>query len=88
MLLWANPSTRSGNVLGISDPWGSSYGYSTANQDYQDEVNGTGKYTTPNSGAKVRGYNPTFDLWSTSGKTTAPTPGTSTDMTLQWIKNW
>ena len=39
----------------IQDPFGYSYGYSTANQ--ADPI-------TPN------GYNPTFDLWSTAGGTT------------------
>ena len=34
------------------------------------------------------GYNPTFDLWSTSGLTSNP-PSTGTDtITPQWIKNW
>ena len=34
------------------------------------------------------GYNPTFDLWSTSGLTSNP-PDTGTDtITPQWIKNW
>jgi prepilin-type N-terminal cleavage/methylation domain-containing protein len=47
----------------IKDPFGNSYGYSTANQ---------ADPTTP------KGYNPTFDLWSTAN---------STDPN-QWIKNW
>jgi prepilin-type N-terminal cleavage/methylation domain-containing protein len=52
----------------IRDPFGNSYGYSTANQ-----------------AAPAGGYNPTFDLWSTSGLTTNP----PTDaITQQWIKNW
>jgi prepilin-type N-terminal cleavage/methylation domain-containing protein len=58
-----------GNTVGLShikDPFGNSYGYSTANQ--ADPV-------TP------KGYNPTFDLWSTAG-------GTTTGDTPQWIKNW
>jgi type II secretory pathway pseudopilin PulG len=54
----------------IRDPFGNSYGYSTANQ--ADPI-------TP------KGYNPTFDLWSTSSLTTSP----PTDaITQQWIKNW
>jgi len=58
-----------GNTVGLShikDPFGNSYGYSTANQ--ADPV-------TP------KGYNPTFDLWSTAG-------GTTTGDTPKWIKNW
>jgi type II secretory pathway pseudopilin PulG len=57
------PPGGSETVIGVSDPFGNSYGYSTANQ--ADPV-------TP------KGYNPTFDLWSTAN---------STDPN-QWIKNW
>lgn len=49
----------------LLDPFGNSYGYSTANQ------------ADPN-----KGYNPTFDLWSTGGKTGAPTD------TASWVTNW
>jgi prepilin-type N-terminal cleavage/methylation domain-containing protein len=55
----------------VRDPFGNSYGYSTANQ---------ADPTTP------KGYNPTFDLWSTAGLTdNPPSPDT---ITPQWIKNW
>ena len=64
-----NPADQAQNVLFIQDPFGNSYGYSTANQ------------ANPNNG-----YNPTFDLWSTSGLTTAGQP-TQADQN-QWIKNW
>ncbi|HEV3098769.1 MAG TPA: hypothetical protein VGY75_03540 [Candidatus Udaeobacter sp.] len=57
------PPGGNGPVIAISDPFHNSYGYSTANQ--ADPV-------TP------KGYNPTFDLWSTAN---------STDPN-QWIKNW
>jgi prepilin-type N-terminal cleavage/methylation domain-containing protein len=50
------PPGGNGTVTAISDPFGNSYGYSTANQ--ADPV-------TP------KGYNPTFDLWCTAGGTTA-----------------
>ena len=48
-------------VAYIRDPFGNSYGYSTAFQADQS-----------------KGYNPTYDLWSTAN---------STDPN-QWIKNW
>jgi prepilin-type N-terminal cleavage/methylation domain-containing protein len=49
----------------VKDPFGNSYGYSTAGQ----------------AGTNGAGYNPTFDLWSTSGSTIdGGKPG--------WIKNW
>ena len=55
-------------ITAIVDPFGNSYGYSTANQ------------ANP-----AKGYNPTFDLWSTSALTTTPPTNA---ITLQWIKNW
>jgi prepilin-type N-terminal cleavage/methylation domain-containing protein len=64
-----SPSDQTQNVQYIRDPFGNSYGYSTANQ------------ANPNNG-----YNPTFDLWSTSGLTT--NPGNPDTITPQWIKNW
>jgi type II secretory pathway pseudopilin PulG len=60
-----------GNLTSVSyirDPFGNSYGYSTANQ----------------LGDPTKGYNPTFDLWSTVGLTASP----SSTITPQWIKNW
>jgi len=61
-----SPSDQAQPVAFIRDPFGNSYGYSTANQ---------ADPTTP------KGYNPTFDLWSTAGGTTA------SDV-AGWIKNW
>ena len=63
------PAGGTGVVTAISDPFGYSYGYSTANQ------------ADPS-----KGYNPTFDLWSTSGLTVPP--GNPDTITPQWIKNW
>lgn len=59
-----SPTDQTQNVQFIKDPFGNSYGYSTANQ------------ANP-----AQGYNPTFDLWSTSGLTS----GTDSS---QWVKNW
>jgi prepilin-type N-terminal cleavage/methylation domain-containing protein len=75
-MLWIIPD-KDGNNYGLShilDPFGNSYGYSTA---YQDWVDG-GSIGTP------RGYNPTFDLWSTGGTIDAANPPNQS----QWIKNW
>ena len=58
MLLPAPPSTAA--VVAIRDPFGNSYGYSTAKNP---EAN-------PNA-ATATGYNPTYDLWSTGGGTRA-----------------
>ena len=49
-----SPSDQTQNVTAIRDPFGNSYGYSTA------------KAANPNGTA---GNNPTFDLWSTAGAT-------------------
>jgi type II secretory pathway pseudopilin PulG len=65
-----SPVDQSQNVEYLRDPFGNSYGYSTANQ-YSSST----------------GYNPTFDLWSTSGLTATP-GGTPDTITPQWIKNW
>jgi type II secretory pathway pseudopilin PulG len=59
-----NPSDQNQDVIFIRDPFGNSYGYSTA---YQAD--------------SAKGYNPTFDLWSTANAKPA------TDQ-IQWIKNW
>jgi type II secretory pathway pseudopilin PulG len=57
------------SVSYIRDPFGNSYGYSTAYQaDLEAGV------------SPPRGYNPTFDLWSTASDTTGNR--------LQWVKNW
>src|SRR6202023_4124000 len=49
-----SPSDQAQSVTAIRDPFGNSYGYSTAKA-----ANSTGTV----------GYNPTFDLWSTAGAT-------------------
>jgi hypothetical protein len=65
------PAGGTGTVTAISDPFGYSYGYSTANQ------------TDPS-----KGYNPTFDLWSTCGETGPKAGETFQQYQLRWIKNW
>lgn len=67
------PAGGTGTVTAIADPFGNSYGYSTANQ------------ADP---ATPKGYNPTFDLWSTAALTTTPSPPPGDTITPQWIKNW
>jgi len=66
------PAVGVGTVTAIADPFGNSYGYSTAQ--------------AANPGG-ITGYNPTFDLWSTCGLTAAP-GGTPDTITPQWVKNW
>jgi type II secretory pathway pseudopilin PulG len=64
------PADQTQNVQYIQDPFGNSYGYSTIQAATSDTT---------------RGYNPTFDLWSTASLRT--TPPTAADQN-QWIKNW
>jgi prepilin-type N-terminal cleavage/methylation domain-containing protein len=64
------PADQTQNVQYIRDPFGNSYGYSTANES-----------------DPIKGYNPTFDLWSTTGLTATP-GGVPDTITPQWIKNW
>ncbi len=54
-------------VTAIADPFGRSYGY----------------YSDPSGYDSNKAFNPTFDLWSTSGKTAA------TEIDIEnWITNW
>ena len=67
------PDDQTQNVQYVRDPFRNSYGYSTANQ---------ADPTTP------KGYNPTFDLWSTAGIAASPTPSPPAVQQNLWIKNW
>jgi len=66
----------------IQDPFGNPYGYSTMGlaeeAAYRKAVRKDPK--TPRIDVS-RGYNPTFDLWSTAGKTNVVD-------TRSWVKNW
>jgi hypothetical protein len=74
----------SGTISHIVDPFGNSYGYSTAalkvEQDYQADLQTNPSAARPTT---ARGYNSTFDLWSTAGAT-----GSTAADTAKWIKNW
>ena len=71
------------HVLFIKDPYGNSYGYSTKGADAEQ------KFRADTSKPRaVAGYNSTFDLWCTAGKTTPPGASPSGDVTNVWIKNW
>jgi type II secretory pathway pseudopilin PulG len=76
MLLPAPPSNA--DITAIRDPFGNSYGYSTAGNPQAN----------PTPSPSPVGYNPTFDLWSTGSYT--PTGGPTPTPTPQdfWIKNW
>jgi prepilin-type N-terminal cleavage/methylation domain-containing protein len=80
-------------VLFLKDPFGNSYGYSTKagliDQKYQAALALDANAVRP-TGTNAGGYNTTFDLWSTAGKSTFAKEniGKSNDDTNVWIKNW
>ena len=79
--------TGSGKVLYLQDPFGLSYGYSTAGNRAEEDFRA--QATTKSSATRTtpsEGFNSTFDLWSTGGLTTTTVP---TDQTrARWAKNW
>ena len=78
------------SVQFIQDPWGNSYGYSTAGLKQQEDLQvsqstGATPSATGASGSaqsKDKGYNATFDIWSTGGG------GGGKSSTGKWVKNW
>jgi prepilin-type N-terminal cleavage/methylation domain-containing protein len=86
-------ATKDGNgriqrVNYIQDPFGYSYGYSTAGAKLEDDfkAEAIAKGNRAKRSSKTAGYNPNFDLWSTSGRIST---GTITDADRNsWIKNW
>ena len=85
--------SSSGEIRFIQDPFGNSYGYSTAGakteEDYREAVQKDPSTARP-SGEKQQGYSPNFDLWSTGGvvnKTAKGEQELNADR-KRWIKNW
>ncbi|HEV2995020.1 MAG TPA: type II secretion system protein [Chthoniobacterales bacterium] len=57
-------------------------------QYIRDPLGNSYGYSTANQANSSKGYNPTYDVWSTAGVTAnPPTSGTDT-VTPQWVKNW
>jgi len=54
----------------------------------KDPFGNTYGYSTIFQTDSTKGYNPTFDLWSTGGLTINPPPTAPDTVTPQWIKNW
>jgi len=69
------PADQTQPVQYIRDPFGNSYGYSTIDNPVANPT------PTP-------GYNSTFDLWSTAGVASSPTPSPPATQQNLWIKNW
>jgi prepilin-type N-terminal cleavage/methylation domain-containing protein len=69
-------------VQGIQDPFGAYYGYSTAGAKDEAEYRKKIQVDASAERPKVkRGFNTTYDLWSTAGATTESGQP-------KWIKNW
>lgn len=68
--------SSSKKVEGLTDPWGTYYGYSTI---YAAALQKSAVDNTPVP-ANHKGFNPTFDLWSTANDTSGNTE--------KWVKNW
>ncbi len=88
--------TAASSVRFIQDPWGNAYGYSTARaRDEEDYVQAVllakqSMKKQPDRPAKVRGFNTSFDLWST-GNCSSSQPdsnGLGLKDAPRWIKNW
>jgi len=86
----------SGDSLANRNPTGKSYmvfkpnmlfpADQTQNVQYiQDAFGYSYGYSTANQVDSTKGYNPTFDLWSTSSLTNSPPNAADQN---QWIKNW
>ncbi len=81
-----NPS---GEIQFIQDPFGNSYGYSTTGaateELYRTQLEKKADAARPK---KSGGFNPTFDLWSTSGVISSETDVALNPARKQWSKNW
>ena len=88
--LSSGSTAPTGGTTYIIDPFGLCYGYSTAYQKAQDTANST---TPPGAMDNTKGYNPTFDLWSTAGYSltggkSLPSGVTTSTVNTLWVKNW
>ena len=69
----------------IQDPFGQSYGYSTAGAEEEEKfLKDLRRDPTAKRESRSRGFNSTFDLWSTGGST----KGSTAKEQAKWIKNW
>ena len=77
-----NPSTgKIERVRFIQDPWGNCYGYSTAGLKAEQQYQKVARNRADAARDNTKGYNPTFDLWSTGGTNTK-------NNQAKWVKNW
>ena len=79
---------KKGEIKFIADPFGNSYGYSTAgaeaDEKYREEV--LKNPDTPRTGKFQKGFSPTYDMWSTGGLVNK-----GDDLNAdrkRWVKSW
>jgi prepilin-type N-terminal cleavage/methylation domain-containing protein len=75
----------------LQDPYGNSYGYSTAAAADEDAYQQAIQVNPSATRVTTHGFNSTFDLWSTGGKNTKPASSSAADQNAvwgRWIKNW
>jgi prepilin-type N-terminal cleavage/methylation domain-containing protein len=66
----------------VQDPFGSPYGYSTAGAKAESDYRAKLKVNPSEArDTNKKGFNPTFDLWSTAG-------GTTQAHQVKWVRNW
>ncbi len=87
-----NKNLSSGEIRFIQDPFGNAYGYSTAGakteEDYREKLQSSKDGKTPTRD-NLKGYNPTFDLWSTGGVVNKSSKPADLDSDRKrWVKNW
>ena len=80
----------SGEIKYIQDPFGNSYGYSTAGakteEGFRKDLQGDPNASRPKS---PKGYSPSFDLWSTGGVINKESDETKLNPDRKrWVKNW
>jgi prepilin-type N-terminal cleavage/methylation domain-containing protein len=75
----------------LQDPYGNSYGYSTAAAADEDAYQQAIQTNPAATRVTTHGFNSTFDLWSTGGKNAKPASSSTADQNAvwgRWIKNW
>ena len=81
-----------GEIKFIKDPFGNCYGFSTAGtameEQYRQDLLKDPSTKRP-TGSELKGFNPTFDIWSTGGVISKSGAGNSLNTERKrWVKNW
>lgn len=85
----SNGSITPASVRYATDPFGQSFGYSTAGAAWAETAAAATTAAGSTPAVQDKGFNPVFDLWSTGGYSNGkPYPDNSTDKSVFWITNW